>query len=87
MKFMGGAKPLSSNSRYGYKWQCGINISSTRETYARLNFKNKLENAKCEFSVVDSHFWKTTCYDLTIKCLDFYKLKYAICETKIQLVC
>ena len=83
-------EPLSSNSRYSYKWQCEINASNAGKTYTQLIFKNKFEKhekAEYAFSVVKSHFWKMTYYDLTIKCFYFHKLKYAICESRIRLAC
>lgn len=80
------AEPLSSNSCYGFKGQVEINISNASKNYAQLVYE-KAEKLGYTFSAVKNPFWEMVCDGFTIQCLDLHKLKYAICESRIRLVC
>ena len=79
--------PLIGRLRcYGYKGQVEINISNACKNYTQLVYE-KPEKTGCTFSVVKNPFWEMVCDGFTIKCLNLHKLKYAICESRIRLVC
>ena len=53
----------------------------------RIEVYEKPEKTGCTFSFVKNPFWEMVCDGFTIKCLNLHKLKYAICESRIRLVC